>query len=148
MKISTKIRYGMRLMVNLGADYGKGPKFLNDVAREEGISEKYLSQIVIPLRRAGLIDSYRGSKGGYVLLKHPKDISVKEIFNALEGALTLVHCIEDHANCPRREKCITRFLWRDLGDKINNVLGSMKLEGLVEQFKDKNKKEPEMMYYI
>jgi Rrf2 family protein len=93
MKISTRARYGTRLMVALGAHYGQRPVFLKEIAKAEEISEKYLSQIIMPLKAAGLVNSFRGAHGGYVLSRTPAQISLKDIVGALEGDFNLVGCL-------------------------------------------------------
>ena len=94
MKLSTKGRYGVRLMFDLALHYGEGTVSLKDVAKRQGISEKYLWHLIPPLKNAGLINSTRGSQGGYVLAKPPHLISLKEILLVLEGSMCLVDCTE------------------------------------------------------
>ncbi|MFA5284396.1 MAG: Rrf2 family transcriptional regulator, partial [Smithellaceae bacterium] len=95
MKLSTRTRYGVRLMTVLAQNYGKGPVFLKDIAKGENISEKYLSLIIIPLRGVGLINSVRGAHGGYNLSKEPSQITLKEIVDVLEGDCSLVDCVKN-----------------------------------------------------
>ena len=140
MRISTKTRYGTRLMLELGLYYEQGPMFLKDIARMENISEKYLSQIVIPLKNAGLINSLRGARGGYILAKQPSQISMREVFEVLEGGLGLVDCVKSPATCSRISKCVTRNLWDEMGKKMVQVLEGFTLADLVEQCRKKNTK--------
>jgi Rrf2 family protein len=140
MKISTRTRYGTRLMVELALHHGKVPVFLKDVARNQEISEKYLSQIIIPLRRAGLVTSFRGAHGGYMLSRPPAQISVKDIVLALEGSLDVVHCLKDDGACPRAATCVTQELWRDLANEIQAMLELTTLEKLVKRSKEKENK--------
>ena len=93
MKMSTRARYGLRLMVDLAVKDGKGPILLKDVSRSQEISEKYLSQIIIPLKTAGLVKSFRGAHGGYTLQRDPAKINLLEVVSALEGDLSLVECV-------------------------------------------------------
>ena len=93
MKLSTRARYGVRLMLALAKNYGKEPVYLKDIAKQEDISEKYLSLLIMPLRRIGLVNSVRGAYGGYNLARDPKEITLKEIVVVLEGDCCLVDCV-------------------------------------------------------
>jgi Rrf2 family protein len=129
MKISARARYGVRLMMVLARNYGRGPIYLKEIAREEEISEKYLGQIIIPLRGAGLVLSSRGSRGGYMLAREPEEISLREIVDILEGDC-LVRCIKDPSACSRVSTCASRDIWILLGGKISETLGSVSLAEL------------------
>ncbi|NQU03611.1 MAG: Rrf2 family transcriptional regulator [Syntrophaceae bacterium] len=131
MKLSTRARYGVRLMVSLAERFGEGPAFLKDIAAEQGISEKYLSLIVIPLRSVGLVLSTRGAYGGYVLARDPRNISLKEIVDVLEGETFLVDCVREPSACPRTDICPTRDIWQTVGEKISETLGEITLQSLV-----------------
>ena len=131
MKLSTRSRYGVRLMVDLADNYGGNPVFLKDAARREEISEKYLSLIVIPLRNSGLISSTRGARGGYSLARKPEEISVLEVLQALEGEICLVDCVKNVRGCARVSTCPTRDIWGKLGEQISETLRSVSLADLV-----------------
>ena len=137
MKLSTKTRYGVRMMQSLSEKYGRGPIYLKDIAREQGISEKYLSLIVIPLRAAGLITSTRGAHGGYVLSREPSLITLKDIVDVLEGETCLVQCIKDVSTCPRVSVCPTRDVWTVIGERISETLSGITLEQLVRMSREK-----------
>jgi Rrf2 family protein len=132
MKLSTRSRYGVRMMVDLADYYGKNPVFLKDIAKREDISEKYLSIIVIPLKSVGLIQSTRGAHGGYMLALSPENITVQDIFDALEGKICLVDCVNNPKDCPRAGTCPTRDIWSVLGEKIRETLTSVTLADLVK----------------
>jgi Rrf2 family protein len=132
MRISTRSRYGIRLMINLAVNYNKRHAFLKDIAREEEISEKYLSQIVIPLRREGLISASRGVHGGYTLAKSPKEITAKEVVEVLEGDLNLIECERDKDSCSRASVCASRGLWAGLSKKISEYLSSVTIDDLLK----------------
>jgi Rrf2 family protein len=132
MRISTRTRYGMRLMVYLAANYSRGYTLLKDIARSERISEKYLSLIVIPLKTAGLLATARGVHGGYILSKHPSKISAREIVEILEGDLALVQCSKDEEYCSRHENCSPHDVWAALSEKIADFLNSLNLQELAE----------------
>ncbi len=140
MRLSTRVRYGVRLMLSLAENWGKGPTMLSDIARRQSISEKYLSLIVIPLRTKGLITSTRGAHGGYELARPPEEITVEQILEAIEGKPALVDCIENSGRCPRADECVTRDIWASLGDTITQALDSVSLDRLIETKKDKSPK--------
>ena len=146
MKISTRARYGSRLMLELALYYGQKAVLLKDIAKNEEISEKYLSQIIIPLKAAGLVNSYRGAHGGYVLAKAPDQISLKDIVEILEGGLDLLSCVGNGAVCNRTSICATRDIWSLLGEKISQTLNSITLKDLVNIHKEKEEKV--LMYNI
>ena len=136
MKLSTRSRYGVRLMLALARNYGKGNTFLKDIAREEEISEKYLSLIIIPLKAAGLVNSVRGSSGGYTLAKEPSQITLKDIVSILEGDC-LVDCLNNPKVCSRISTCATRDIWSLLGGKISETLSAITLEQLIAKNREK-----------
>lgn len=140
MKLSTRSRYGVRLMLALARSYGQGPLYLKDIARAEEISEKYLSLIIIPLRGVGLVNSTRGSHGGYTLAKSPDKITLKEIVDVMEGNC-LVDCIKDPAACSRVSTCASRDIWTMLGNKISETLDSITLRQLVRMNEEKVEKD-------
>ena len=141
MKLSTRARYGVRLMLALAVNYGNGPVYLKDIARGEEISEKYLSLIIIPLRTAGLVISTRGAYGGYNLAREPSQITLKEVVDVLEGEPCLVDCVRDPSLCPRVSTCVTREIWSLLGGKISEVLESITLHDLVRMNGEKHGNE-------
>ncbi len=146
MKLSTRSRYGVRLLLELALNNAKGQVFLKDIAREEEISEKYLSLIIIPLKAAGLVSSMRGAHGGYVLAKPPSKITLKEVVNILEGDTCLVDCVKDPSKCSRSGTCASRDLWSIISDKVSETLGSFTLEDLVRISREKG--DGAHMYHI
>ena len=133
MKLSTRSRYGVRLLLELALNYDKGALQLSHVARSQEISEKYLGQLVIQLKSAGLITSERGKNGGYHLSRAPKDLTLREIVEKLEGDLSLVDCTEDKSVCNRLDCCVTRDVWCDLSKKISDTLEGITLQDLVDK---------------
>jgi Rrf2 family protein len=131
MKFSTKTRYGLRFMVNLGSNVKDGNVQLSDIAKDENISEKYLSQIVIPLKSAGLILSERGANGGYRLARAAKNINLKEIVEVFEGSLYPVDCVTDPGTCERGTLCVTQEVWKKVGDALIITLENINLESLI-----------------
>ncbi len=136
MKLSTRSRYGLRLMLVLARNYGKGNTFLKEIAREEDISEKYLSLIIIPLKGVGLVNSVRGASGGYTLARDPAQITLKDIMDVLEGDC-LVDCLKDPKSCSRVNTCASHDIWAMLGGKISETLSGITLEQLVRMNQDK-----------
>lgn len=140
MKLSTRARYGVRLMLALAQNYGKEPIYLKDIANQEDISEKYLSLLIMPLRGIGLVTSVRGAYGGYNLAKDPKQINLKEIVDVLEGDCSLVNCVKDPSACPRVSTCASHDIWAILDGKISETLSSVTLDKLVLMSQEKLEK--------
>jgi len=147
IRISTKGRYGTRVMLDLAINYGKVPILLKNIAQKQEISEGYLEQIIPSLKAAGLINSSRGAHGGYTLAKPPSKITLKEIIAALEGSLALSECIKTPQVCSRAGFCVTRELWDEISEKMINTLDSKTLQDLVNKHKNKIKSQP-LMYNI
>jgi Rrf2 family protein len=134
MKISTKGRYGLRAMLDLATHGNEGtPVYLSDIAKREGISEKYLEHIFGALHKAGLVRAFRGRKGGYLLTRLPDEITINEIIAVLEGPCSLVDCVNDVKSCPKTDSCVTREVWSMLGSKIEEVLTGFTLAALAER---------------
>jgi Rrf2 family cysteine metabolism transcriptional repressor len=144
MKISTKIRYGTRAMLELASHYGEGPIELREIAKREDISLKYLEQVIVPLRTAGLVKSARGSKGGYSLAKHPSEIYLNDLVETLDGPLNLIECLGDPKVCQKVQSCITRDIWQEVSEAIDGVFRSVTLEDMVHRKKEKEARFPSM----
>jgi Rrf2 family protein len=144
MKISTKIRYGTRAMLELACHYGEGPIELREIAKREDISLKYLEQVIVPLRTAGLVKSARGSKGGYSLAKHPSEINLKDLVETLDGPLNLIECLKDPKVCQKVPDCVTRDIWQEVSEAIDGVFHSVTLEDMVHRKKEKEARFPSM----
>ncbi len=125
MKLSTRSRYGTRMMLDLAQRYDQGPVQIGEVSKRENISVKYLEQLIIPLKKANFIKSVRGPKGGHMLAKPPEEITVGEIVRILEGEINLSSCIEHPEVCDRTTRCLTRGVWEEatkaMYDKLNSV---------------------------
>lgn len=137
MKLSTKGRYSTRFMLDLALHYGEGPVLLKEIAGRQGISEKYLWQLIPPLKNVGLVCSFRGAHGGYTLAKPPELISLKDIVTTVEGSLCLVECVDDPSLCKRSETCASRDVWNEVTQKILEVLESFTLQDLIEKQRSK-----------
>ena len=141
MKLSTRGRYGVRMMLELALHYGEGPILLKDIADRQGISEKYLWQLINPLKTTGLVNSQRGAHGGYVLGKAPEAISLKAILQILEGPLCLVDCVDNPELCKRSPSCISRDIWGEASKDMQRSLEDTTLAVMVERQKEKLKNE-------
>jgi len=124
-------------MLGLALRHGKGLTHLNKIARSEGISEKYLSLIVIPLRGAGLVNSTRGVHGGYALARDPSQITIKEIVDTMEGDSPIVDCVRNASACSRVSICVSRDIWTILEDKIAETLRAITLDQLIRMGEEK-----------
>ncbi len=138
MKISTKGRYALRLMIDIAIHSAAEPVRIKDIAKRQDVSEKYLEQIIAVLNKAGYVKSIRGPKGGYLLTKQPADYTAGMILRLTEGSLAPVSCLEFEENdCPRQDQCATLELWKRLDQAIKDVVDSVTLEDLVEWQKGK-----------
>lgn len=137
MKLSTRGRYGVRLMLELALHYGEGPILLKEIAERQGISEKYLWHLINTLKMTGLVTSQRGMRGGYALGKAPEVITVREILQILEGSLCLVDCVENPSLCERAPSCITRDIWGEVSQDMQQTLQNTTLAAMVERQKNK-----------
>lgn len=138
MKISTKGRYAVRVMLDLALnDNGECIK-VKDIAARQGISEKYLEQIIAQLNRAGYVKSVRGAQGGYRLAKKPENYTIGMILRVTEGSLAPVACLDDGADvCERCDTCETLEVWRQLRDAINGVVDHVTVADLVSKRKQR-----------
>lgn len=133
MKISTKGRYALRLMIDIAMHASERPVRVKDISERQEISIKYLEQIISILNKAGFVKSIRGPQGGYQLVKKPADYTVGMILRLTEGSLAPVACLEYEENdCPRQDICATLELWRKLSEAISGVVDTVTLENLVE----------------
>ncbi|MDO9535756.1 MAG: Rrf2 family transcriptional regulator [Bacillota bacterium] len=130
MKLSTKARYAVRAMIELSREYGKGPLQLKMIAKRQDISDKYLEQVLSPLRVNGLIFTQKGSRGGYVLSRAPEEITLYDVVHIVEGSLAPVDCVDNNEICSRRDLCVTRDVWSKLKEVIIRELESVNLAEL------------------
>lgn len=139
MKISTKGRYALRLMLDLAVQGEGSPISIKDIAKRQDISEKYLEQIISMLNKAGYVKSIRGAQGGYILRKPPKEYTVGMILRTTEGSLAPVECVENDGcfECDRMAGCVTQHIWKRINDAVNDVVDNITLEDLVEWQKEK-----------
>ena len=132
MKISTKGRYALRMLLDLAEHQNCGYIALKDIAERQGISKKYLEQIISILNKAGFVRSVRGPQGGYALQQTPDKYTIGMILRLTEGSLSPVECLDDNgAICEREENCVTQILWKKLDDAIKGVVDNITLEDLM-----------------
>jgi len=143
MRFSSKGRYGARAMLDLALNFGKDPVSLRDIARRQEVSEKYMEHLISALRKAGLVRSIRGARGGYMLTKSPSEIRLSEIMVVLEGSMAPVDCVNDPQVCHRANLCVTRGIWAKIKETTDNILESTTLQDMVEQQKKKESPKPE-----
>lgn len=134
MKLSTRARYSIRLMIYL-ADHGgmDNPIGLNQVAENQGLSMRYLEQLVVPLKNASLIKGVAGKHGGYTLARDPMDIKIGEIVEASIGPIKLIDCLEPEAACRFKDVCTSRRMWGLINTRITDVLYDYTLDDLSEK---------------
>ena len=136
MKVSTKGRYALRLMVDLGLQEDDSYISLKDISRRQNISIKYLEQIVTPLNRAGLVRSARGAQGGYRLAKAPGEYTAGQILRTIEGSMAPIACLECETNeCEHYEKCATIEFWEGMNKVISDYVDSVTLEHLIDSYR-------------
>ncbi|HPX03121.1 MAG TPA: RrF2 family transcriptional regulator [Synergistaceae bacterium] len=138
MKISTRGRYALRLMLDLALNSPDQYVTIKSISERQDISNKYLEQIITALSRAGYVKSIRGAQGGYKLARPAEEYTVGMVLRLIEGSLAPVACMDDTPNkCPRSNDCVTLDIWKKLNDAINDVVDNITLADLVNQHKTK-----------
>ena len=136
MKVSSRGEYGVRAMVTLAKHYGQGPMSIAAMARDSSVPTPYLEQLIGPLRRAGLVESTRGARGGYQLTRSPHEVRVGEVYRVMEGPVAPMDCVSEdltQQTCPLIDGCETRPVWIRMRDAIVESLDSMTLADLIAQ---------------
>ncbi len=141
MKFSTRSKYGLNAMFELGLRYGEGPVSIKDISESQQIPEAYLEQLFIPLKKAGLIVAARGAQGGYSLNSEPKDISVGQLIRTLEGPIAPTDCLEEDGCCERDSVCPGKLIWEKIYKSMNDVIDSLTLADILEEYTLRNKGE-------
>jgi len=137
MRLSTRARYGTRILLELAFHWGKGPVLLKDISKSQEIPLPYLQQLIGPLVKAGIIKTTRGARGGISLLKPPGGIRLSEVIQLLEGSITPVACVDNPELYPRSDTCVTHDIWSEVKRAMDGVLESTTFEDLVERQKHK-----------
>ena len=138
MKISTKGRYGLRILIDLATHDPEKPRMLKDIAHSQQISEKYISRLVINLRRAKLICSVRGVNGGFYLAKLPDQITLLDILETMEGPISVVDCVRSPEKCKRQTLCPARAIWMELNDGIRELTSKITLDDILNAYRQHN----------
>lgn len=147
MKLSTKGRYGTRLLLDLALHQHEEPVLLRDIALRQDISLHYLEHLVTPLVAGGIVRTTRGPKGGISLVKPPEQVKLSDVIQLLEGSMAPVECVNDPTVCDRSGICVTRDIWDELKRATDSILESITIQDLIERHKQKTQpKQP--MYHI
>ena len=139
MKMSTRGRYGLRLMVTLAEKYGQGPVSAEVISRHQDISASYIHLLITGLRSKGLVRAVRGPGGGYTLAKHPRSITALDVVAALEGKSAPVNCVSKASACPRSRQCVARDVWCEVAAAVDGVLADLSLAKLAVKRKTKTR---------
>lgn len=135
MKVSTRGEYGVRAMVALAHGYGEGPMSITEIARQSSVPPAYLEQLIAPLRRAALVESRRGARGGYMLAREPASIRIGDIYRVMEGPVAPMDCVSEDPGdqtCPLIDGCETRPIWLKVRNSIVDALDSTTLADLAK----------------
>lgn len=135
--LSTRSRYGLKAMFDLAMNYGCGPKTLKQIASRQKLPEQYLEQILISLRKAGLIKGVRGAQGGYILTRAPQDITVGNIIRVLENSIATVGCVQGDGEdvCEDIGFCPSRSVWMQIEKSINDTMDAISLSDMINDYK-------------
>lgn len=131
MKISTKGRYGLRILLDIAQNKGDAPRLIRNISESQGISEKYVSRLILDLRDGGFLTSLRGAKGGYKLKRNPEEISLLDVIETMEGRVGVVDCLTCPETCKRSENCPARLVWGKVNSKIRDVLSQFSLSDII-----------------
>ena len=134
MKISTKGRYGLRILIDLATHDSTKPRLVRDIAESQQISEKYISRLIIDLRRARLVRSVRGMKGGFFLARPPQEITLLEIIETMEGTLSIVDCVIAPEKCALHTNCTARNIWQRLNNGIRELMRGITFEEILAEY--------------
>ena len=148
MKLSTRGRYGTRLMLELAKNYGKGPISMSDISKNLDIPIKYLEQLIIPLKKADLINSVRGPKGGHMLAKAPEHINVWNVLTLLETKFSFVDCLTDQNACESTETCPVRPIWGKAFQGMTKLFKETSLKDVLISTEDQKKREALISHQI
>jgi Rrf2 family protein len=148
MKVNTKIRYGIRVMIELALNINKAGVFQKDIAKNQDISFKYLDQIIAGLKSSGLVTTVTGKKSGYRLTREAGKITVFDIFNAFNEEFSVVDCLVDESKCKKNSQCATREFWQGLNENIISYLKSTTIDDLAKKQIELSQQKQELHFYI
>lgn len=146
MRVSTKGRYGLRVMIELASRENDGPVMMSTLSECQKLSRKYLHSILTLLKNAGLVRAVRGARGGYMLARPATDITARQVLHALEGSLAPVECLDDSGLCSRSRECVARELWQRMEYSLEEILSQTSLEQLAQRQQQLSHRE--VMYFI
>lgn len=138
MKISAKTRYGLRILLDIAGSNQDAPRTIKDIAQAQQISEKFISQLVVPLRQAGFIRSIRGAQGGLKLSRKTELITLLNIMETMEGPISVLDCVSCTQVCPRQEICKVSDIWGGLNATIKEYLNSITLKNIIDSCRQDN----------
>ena len=143
MKLSTRARYGLKALIDLGLHCETEAVSIQSIASRQNISDSYLEQLMAKLKKAGLVESTRGAGGGYRLGRPAAEISVGDILRVLEGSLEAAQCsgMEDESSCENHDICVTKYVWKRIHDSITQAVDTMMLDQLIEESRKKQKEK-------
>jgi len=134
MKLSTRVRYAVRAVIDLGLNYNNDKRvLLKDIAKRQAVSVKYLENIFATLRKADIVKGVRGAKGGYALARPAAEITMYDIVLAMQGFISPIGCVEDACSCNMMEECVARNVWREVSDAVSEVLKGFTIKDLIEK---------------
>lgn len=142
MKVNTRVRYGLRAIIQIAGEYGHEPVPISAIAENQEISGKYLEQVVGALRRANLIVSRKGVRGGYTLGRPPAEITLWDVISALDSHTAPVDCVADPQTCDRAGDCLTRSIWTLLDGRLKEFWTGFTLAELVDAMHDEGHLAP------
>ncbi len=132
MRLLTRSRYAVRAILDLAMNIDGRPIFIREIAEREGLSERYLENLFLQLKRAGILDSAKGRGGGFMLARSPEEITLLEIVEAVEGRISLVECVEDETSCDKVPICAPHDVWKELAENIRTFLRGYTLKDLID----------------
>jgi len=147
VKISSRARYGSRVLVELALNHGNGPMRVRDIAKRQGISAKYIEQLIAVLKGAGLVNAVRGVHGGYTLARPPSRVKMLEVFELLEGNLSQLECRNCPGSCTRDKNCVAKEIWAKIRVAVAGVLEAESLADMAARAREKEK-QSSSIYYI
>ena len=148
MKISTKGRYGLRILMDLAIHESEKPRLIRDIAKSQQISEKYISRLVISLRKAGMIRSVRGVNGGFHLAVKPENITLLDVIEVMEGPLSIVDCVSAPKTCAKSGNCAPREIWCKLNENIRDLMRQTTLADILATCEKQNARDGVFDYCI
>ena len=143
MKITAKARYALRILLDVAVYGEQKPRTIRQIAQSQGISEKFISRIVVPLRRAGFLSSVRGVQGGLRMARFPDRITVLDVVTAMDGPVSILECLTHPNRCPRQGRCAAAEVWGQVNDGISAALRSVRLSDVVNRYRQTALSDPD-----